>query len=156
MHARKMFRIVFAGFVLAGIGVVVSAQAAISAAAGSASNAGDSGCFVRISDRGITTGQVTNTCADQRRRWCVSDFIATSGSKSVVVNGFLAPGSTGMPCTASAIDKSGSIVSSSTRTLSTFGSNVDLPVGSVSVPPYGALTVCCDMPPSSRLNTINY
>ena len=143
----------FAALTALGLFAAVSAHAAVTASTGHAKFAGDVACFQRDD-----AGRVTNTCAGGdggRRTWTLGDYISTSGSKSVVVNAYI-PGGTSINCGALAVSRTGAVVGSSFRSLTSFGVDANLPAMTVTVPSYGALSIVCDVPQGGRINTVNF
>jgi hypothetical protein len=125
-------------------------EASITASAGDALNFSDGSCFTKTRN-----GGVTNICSTTRT-WCVSDYITSSGSKNVVVNGFIPNGGSTFTCSSIAVSQTGVLFQSDSSTLNVINQNSNMPAMTVSVQTNGALNVCCNLTPRSRLNTVNY
>jgi hypothetical protein len=135
----------------------ISANAATTGITGRPQFNNDAGCFTFSQ-----TGQVTQqNCPGTRRTWCVSEYIESSGSKLVQVNGFQPAqpdSSLLMSCTARGVTREGNTNgnASSTGLWNVVNTDGNLPTMTVSVPSFGSLVVCCNMGPGSTINTINF
>lgn len=148
MNAKLIF-----GMGAVAIAVAVAASSAkatsLSAFAGQPQAPADYACFTNA------FGSVRNDCATTKR-YCVA--LPVSSSVHTIQPTVLAPNiSHNIACEASAVNQSVStLTATGLRSPSSFGVPQTLTLGTLSVPNFGALFLCCDLSPSSRLLTINY
>jgi hypothetical protein len=138
---------------LAALGTVLASGQASHAAAtaftGLAQNPSEATCFLNSS------GAILNNCTGVRR-YCVSDFIGTSGNHSVRVDGFR-PNGGSFSCFAASVNEFGfNVTTTATATLAVVDTDAALTVGTVNVPGFGSLFLCCDLSQGAWLDTANF
>lgn len=150
MRKRSLLSVIALGTLGGALTIGDSSQAAMTAFDGHAINASEAGCFFNS-----TTGSVTNICTGVRR-YCVSDYITSSGSHPVRIDGFR-PSSGSLSCFASSVNEFGSIVTfTGIKSLNIVDQSAALALGNVSVPSFGSLMVCCDLSQNAIIETANF
>jgi len=101
-------------------------------------------------------GAMVNNCSGARR-WCMPAVVDRAGWFEVVVYASGAGPSNNVGCFAVGINKEISWASQSpTRYLPSFGPTQVIGLGSVYVPDYGTLYVCCDVSTGGRIHNYHY
>ena len=150
MRKRSLLSVVTLAALGAALTAGDSSEAAMTAFDGHALNPGDASCF-----SASTAGIVTNICSGSRR-YCVSDYITSSGGHPVRIDGFR-PNGGSLSCFSNAVNEFGTIVSfTGIKSLNVVNQSAALALGTVNVPSYGSLMVCCDLSTGASFETANF
>ena len=131
-------------------GIAGSSKAeSVSAFLGQPQAPGDYSCFTN------SMGTVTNVCSTTRR-FCTA-LTANHNTNTISVTVYAPNSSHNIGCFAQAVYSSGSGAGwTGMQYPGTMGSHQTVTLGSLFVPSYGGLYVCCDIAPTAKLDSISW
>jgi hypothetical protein len=101
-------------------------------------------------------GAVWNSCANTVKTFCIA-LPVDSGAHDIQVTAFSPDSTHAISCQANAVDRYATFVwRSQLSTTPAIGTPSVIDLGTGTVPPTGALMVCCNMPDTTKLMTVNW
>jgi len=149
-HAQAL--VLFSGLAIVGLALVVShpSKAAISGRGGIPDNPADASCFITSGSQ--SQGTVYQGCPSPRRL-CFNPMITNGGNHNISAEG----DSGTVSCFATAFYPNGAQANgTSSVTLVHPVQSTITTIGTVNVPAFGSLSICCDMSFNSILSMVNF